>query len=203
MWCRPNTLQRSSQNVFTTLECQSWGELCVPVFQGLWVFIVAQNRISLTCATSLFPIGKIFINVRIFQNPPYARILLILGFYELGLIMRRRFFPFGISWRPHNDHFSATWPFGLSTPVRSYQCGADQIPSKGQVRMFSQLQSVRAGVNYAYLFLKVFGVFIVAQNQLPLFAQQGVSLWRRSSLMGIYYGILLILGLFPHWDSID
>ena len=34
--------------------------------------------------------------------------------------MRRKSFPFRISWRPHNDQFSATWPFGPYTPVRSH-----------------------------------------------------------------------------------
>ena len=88
-------------------------------------------------------------------------------------------------------------------PYREHRCGAGQIPSKGQVRTSSQLQSARVGVNYAYLFLRVFGVFIVVQNRLPLFAQQGVFLWERSSLMSVYYIILFILGLFPYWDSIN
>ena len=30
--------------------------------------------------------------------------------------MGHKLFPFRISWRPHNDQFSATWPFDPSTP---------------------------------------------------------------------------------------
>ena len=76
---------------------------------------------SYACATSLFLIGKIFINVHILPNPPRIRILFILGFYGLGLFMRHKLFPFRISWRPHNDQFSAMWPFDSSTLVRSHQ----------------------------------------------------------------------------------
>ena len=36
-------------------------------------------------------------------------------------------------------------------PCREYQCGTGQIPSEGQVRELSQLQSVRVEVNYVYL----------------------------------------------------
>ena len=104
---------------FTTLECQSWVELCVPVFWGSLGFYSSVESNSYACATSLFHIGKIFINGRIFQNLFRIRILFTLGFYGLGLIMRRKSFSFKISWRPHNDQFSATWPFGPSTPVHS------------------------------------------------------------------------------------
>ena len=37
-----------------------------------------------------------------------------------------------------------------------------KISFEGQVRIFSQLLSARAGINYAYLFSEVFWVFIVA-----------------------------------------
>ena len=76
---------------------------------------------SYAYATRLFLIGKIFINVRILPNPPRIRILFILGFYRLGLFMRHKLFPFRISWRPHNDQFSATWPFNPSTLVCSHR----------------------------------------------------------------------------------
>ena len=76
---------------------------------------------SYAYATSLFLIGKIFINVRILPNPRRIRIIFILGFYRLGLFMTHKLFPFGISWRPHNDQFSATWPFNPSTLVCSHR----------------------------------------------------------------------------------
>ena len=33
--------------------------------------------------------------------------------------MRCKSFPFRVSWKPHNDQLSATWPFDLSTLVLS------------------------------------------------------------------------------------
>ena len=89
--------------LFTTLECQSWDELCIPVFWGSLGFYSSVESISYACAASLFLIGKIFINMRIFLNPPYVKILFVMGLYELGLIVRHRLFSFMISWRPHND----------------------------------------------------------------------------------------------------
>ena len=85
---------------------------------GLFVSSVEPN--SYACATSLFLIGKIFINVRILPNPPHIRILFILGFYGLWLFVEHKSFPFRISWRSHNDQFSAMWPFNPSTLVCSY-----------------------------------------------------------------------------------
>ena len=96
------------------------GQLSVPVFWGSLGFYSSVDSNSYTCVTSLFHIGKILINGHIFQNLLRIRILFMLGFYELELIMRRKSFPFKISWRPHNDQVSATWPFGPSTLVRSY-----------------------------------------------------------------------------------
>ena len=45
VWCRPKILRRLSQRIFTTLECQNLGQLCVPCFLRLRVFIVVQNRL--------------------------------------------------------------------------------------------------------------------------------------------------------------
>ena len=50
--------------------------------------------------------------------------------------------------------------------------------------------------NCAYLFLKGFWVFIVAQSQTPLLAKQVFSLWGRYSLMCVYSRILLMLGFY-------
>ena len=101
--------------LLTTLECQSWSELCILVFWGSLGFYSSVEPNFYTCGTSLFLIGKISINVHIFQNPPRVRILFILGLYGLGLIVRRKSFPFRVSWRPHNDQLSAVWPFDSST----------------------------------------------------------------------------------------
>ena len=96
-------------------------QLSVPIFWGSLGFYSSVESNFYACATSLFHIGKILINGRIFQNLLRIRILFMLGFYGLGLIMRRKLFPFKIPWRPHNDQVNATWPFGPSTPVRSYR----------------------------------------------------------------------------------
>jgi len=114
--CRPNTLWKSSQDVFTTLECQSWGELFVPAFWGSLGFYSGVELNYYACVASLFHIGKILINECIFQNLLCIRIIFVLGFYRLGLTVRRKSFPFRISWGPHNEQLSATWPFGPSTP---------------------------------------------------------------------------------------
>ena len=89
--------------LFTTLECQSWDELCVPIFWGYLGFYSSVESISYACATSLFIIRKIFINAHIFQNPPCVRVLFVVGLYGLGLIVRHKLFSFRVSWRPHND----------------------------------------------------------------------------------------------------
>ena len=101
--------------LLTTLECQNWGELCLPFFWGSSGFYSSVESNSFACITSLFLMEKISINARIFQNPLYVRILFILRLYGLGLILRCKSFPFRVSWRPHNDQSSATWPFDLST----------------------------------------------------------------------------------------
>ena len=50
--------------------------------------------------------------------------------------------------------------------------------------------------NCAYLFLEGLWVFIVAQGQTPLLAEQVFSLWGRYSLMHVYSRILLMLGFY-------
>ena len=76
---------------------------------------------SFACARSLFLMEKISINVRISWNPPCVRFLVVLGLYELGLILRRKSFPFRISWRPYNDQLNATC-FLIRPPcVRSHR----------------------------------------------------------------------------------
>ena len=88
-------------------------------------------------------------------------------------------------------------------PYREHQCGAGQIPSKGQVRIFLQLQSVRAGINYVYLFSEGLWVFIVVQNRTPRLASQVFSLCGKSPLMCVYSRILLVLEFHSYWDSMD
>ena len=54
-----------SEKPFTTLECQSWGKLLVPCFQGLWGFYSSVEPTSISCVGRRFLIGKIIINGRI------------------------------------------------------------------------------------------------------------------------------------------
>ena len=70
---------------------------------------------SFACVPSLFLIGKIFINMRIFQNPSNVIVPFVAGLYGLRLIVRRKLFPFRVSWRPYNDLLSVTWLSGQST----------------------------------------------------------------------------------------
>ena len=55
--------------------------------------------------------------------------------------------------KPHSPHVLKTTHAKQKQrkPCREYQGGTGQIPSECQVRELSQLQSARAGVNYAYL----------------------------------------------------
>ena len=64
VWYRPNTLRRSSQRnlLFTTLEYQSWGELCLPWFVRVLVFLQQQGLIPFSWSRSLFLIG-VFLGV--------------------------------------------------------------------------------------------------------------------------------------------
>ena len=61
---RPNTLRQSSQKnlLFTTLEYQSWGELCLPWFVRVLVFLQQQGLIPFSWSRSLFLIG-VFLGV--------------------------------------------------------------------------------------------------------------------------------------------
>ena len=65
--------QKVKLEFLTTLECLSWGELCVPVFWGFLGFYSSVEPNSYACTTNLFLIGKIFINMHI---------LLVLEFYS-------------------------------------------------------------------------------------------------------------------------
>ena len=59
-------------------------------------FYSSVESISYACTTSLFLIGKIFINVHIFQNPPYVRVQFVVELYGLGLIVRHKLFSFRV-----------------------------------------------------------------------------------------------------------
>ena len=61
--------QKVKLELFTTLECQNWGELCVPVFWGSLGFYSSVEQNFYAYVTSLFLIGKISIREHIFQNP--------------------------------------------------------------------------------------------------------------------------------------
>ena len=102
------------------------GKLCVFVFWGSLGFYSSVESNSYACATSLFHIGKILINGRISQNPLCIRILFMLGFYGIGLIVRRKLFPFKIPWRPHNYQSVPRGP--LVHPPRSIHTGPIHLP---------------------------------------------------------------------------
>ena len=87
---------------------------CAYLFlEGLWVFIVAQGQTSLL-AEQVFSLWERYSLMRV-----YSRILLILGLYKIGLIVCRKYFPFKVPWRSHNNGLDATWPFGLYMPLLS------------------------------------------------------------------------------------
>ena len=112
----------------TTLECQRRVNYAYLFSKGLWGFYSRVEPNSQTYVTSLFLIGKIFINVHMFQNPSFVGILFSVGFYGLGLIVGLKLFSFRIPWRPHNYRLSDTWPFGLSTLDPSTMDPSTQCP---------------------------------------------------------------------------
>ena len=63
-------------------------------------FYSSVEPISVSCVASIFLREKILVNVRILGDPSHAGILFILGLYELGLIVRHKFFPFRTPWGP-------------------------------------------------------------------------------------------------------
>ena len=75
------------------------------------------------------------------------------------------------------------------------------VPAKDPPKVKSKESSNNVGEyelqrNCAYLFLEGLWVFIVAQGQTSLLAEQVFSLWGRYSLMHVYSIILLMLGFY-------
>ena len=103
------------RNILPTLESQRGVNYAYLFSKGLLGFYSKVDPNTQTCIISLFLMGKIFINVHIFQNPSFVGVLFAVGLYGLGLIVRLKLFPFRIPWRPHNYQLSAMWPFGLFT----------------------------------------------------------------------------------------
>ena len=60
-------------------------------------FYSSVELTSVSCVASLFLIEKILINVCILRNPSRFGILFISGLYRLGLIVRRKPFPFRVT----------------------------------------------------------------------------------------------------------
>ena len=84
---------------------------CAYLFlEGLWVFIVAQSQTPLL-AEQVFSLWGRYSLMHV-----CSRILLMLGFYKPRLIVYRKYFPFKVPWRPHNNGLDATRPFGLYMP---------------------------------------------------------------------------------------
>ena len=63
--------------LLTTLECQSWGELCVACFLRALGFYSGVKPTSVSCIGRCFLMGKIIKNVRILQDPSHIGTLLI------------------------------------------------------------------------------------------------------------------------------
>ena len=74
VWYQPNTLRRSSQRMFSVLECQSLGKLCVPYFLRVLGFYSDVESNSISWARRCFLMGKILINVRILWDSSHIRI---------------------------------------------------------------------------------------------------------------------------------
>ena len=69
MQYQPNTLRRSSQRTFITLEYQNYGKLCVTWFVRVFGFLQQVGLTFVPWHRGSFFVGKIFINARILQDP--------------------------------------------------------------------------------------------------------------------------------------
>ena len=77
MQYQPNTLRRSSQRTFITLEYQNYGKLCVTWFVRVFGFLQQVGLTFVPWHRGSFFVGKIFINARILQDPFLVGIPLI------------------------------------------------------------------------------------------------------------------------------
>ena len=64
------------ENYFTTLECQSWGKLCVTCFLRVLGFYSSVKPIFVFCLERCFLMRKILIDVRILRDSSHVRTLL-------------------------------------------------------------------------------------------------------------------------------
>ena len=111
-------LEESSNNV-REYEFQ---RNCAYLFlEGLWVFIVTQGQTPLL-AEEVFSLWGRYSLMRV-----YSRILLMLGLYKPRLIVCSKYFPFKVSWSPHNNGLDAIWPFGLYMPRLSMPPSSRQL----------------------------------------------------------------------------
>ena len=115
----PKVKSKESSNYVKEYELQ---RNCAYLFlEGFWVFIVAQGQTPLL-AEQVFSLWERYSLMHV-----YSRILLMLGFYKLGLIVCHKYFPFKVSWRPHNNGLDATWLFDLYVPLLSMPSPSRQL----------------------------------------------------------------------------
>ena len=60
--------------MFTTLECQSWGKLCIPYFLGALGFYSSVESTFVSCLGRCFLMGKILINTRMLRDSSHVGI---------------------------------------------------------------------------------------------------------------------------------
>ena len=70
-----NPLMVKLENFFTILECQSWGELCVPCFLRAWGFYSSVEPTPISWIRKCFLMGKILKNVHILRDSSHIGIL--------------------------------------------------------------------------------------------------------------------------------
>ena len=70
-----NSLKVKLEIFFTTLECQSLGELCVPCFLRALGFYNGVELTSISCVGRCVLTGKIIINAHILRDPSHVGIL--------------------------------------------------------------------------------------------------------------------------------
>ena len=90
---------KSEESSNKVREYELWRNCAYLAFWGPLGFYSNVELTSVSCVIRRFLMEKIVINGRILWDPPYVRILFVLRLCRLGLIVRRKLFPFRISWR--------------------------------------------------------------------------------------------------------
>ena len=143
-----NPLMVKLENFFTTLECQSWGELlCVPCFLRALGFYSSAEPTSVSCVGRCFSMGKIIINARILRDSFPFGILLI------GVSCGTQVISIQNSLEPTQNHVGTPW---LWYPSTMYSCDLNPSISRDYPSIIGRSPSVTCHIHRMPLCCHIF-----------------------------------------------